>query len=645
MICRLCLNTLDEQSAVLLFAAADSECSDNNKAIPENYLVHLISTHLYLCLSRDDAISTSICTDCCAQLESFHNFWKLVEHKQTTLCSQFLEIDCDVNWAEDGEGEGDADFVQTLGLIDFKQEPDPDLETEHEAGGGGTPTGYDVLVKEETEFHDSYLKSDPKAAAAAHKFPCMFCEKSFKMRRYLEEHVATHTGDRPIACAYCNTAFRCRSNMYTHVKTKHTTQWQKARAERDAAKVNSNNNIQIQRGVNGDSDKFVDAVAVPSAEPEASEQQQQLPVQPPLIKIPVPPAPTLQPPTPTAAPAAPPTPAPLPAPAITCHEVLPPAVMSTIKSECGEAEAINLTVNKACAGPAKRITRASRRKTHSPKKVQHTTRSASASEDSSSEDVADLFGKRFKTELQTCKENELILANYANLQQQQHQLLQLEQQHQQEQLLSAVSTSTAAAAAAAAAALALSSQSSVPAAAAASPAPTPALTAEAAYACSVCGQQLRNQRALNNHLHNKHNVAVTAMSSPTLATVSICSSCGELAASNHRCLSKAKYTCDVCGKSFKMKRYLEEHFATHTGVKLHTCSFCPTEFRSKSNMYHHTKRKHKLEWERSRASRNAAKQQQEQHPQHKQQHPNPPHPQHLQHPQQHPQQEAPSTNS
>lgn len=58
MICRLCLNTLDEQNAVLLFAsaaaAAASECnnsSDNNKQIPENYLVHLISTHLYLCVS------------------------------------------------------------------------------------------------------------------------------------------------------------------------------------------------------------------------------------------------------------------------------------------------------------------------------------------------------------------------------------------------------------------------------------------------------------------------------------------------------------------------------------------------------------------------------------------------------------------
>ncbi|EDV92236.1 zinc finger protein 865 [Drosophila grimshawi] len=631
MICRLCLNALDEQNAVLLFAGADKEANEN-KTIPENYLVQLISTHLYLCLSRDDAISTSICTDCCVQLESFHNFWKLVEHKQTTLCSQFLEIDCDVNWSE----EGDVDQQQQLqqqqqqqqqhhqlaAIIDFKQEPEPELDADE------TPAVYDAIVKDETEFHESYLKVDPKAAAAANKFPCMFCEKSFKMRRYLEEHVATHTGDRPIACAYCNTAFRCRSNMYTHVKTKHNTQWQKARADRESAKINSNNNVQIQRGVNGDSDKFaLDAITLSTSEPQTNEQQQQQDILNKVVAA--------QPPLPAATPLKIEATAPLPSP--------PP--LSIVK--CEPMEAINLTVAKVCPPtiPAKRVTRSSRRKTHSPKKVQHTERSASASEDSSNDaDLADLHKKRLKTELRTCKENELILANYNavaavvaaaaanhhhNNQQQQQRLCATIMQQHQEQLLTAMaavstsaSTSTgtsslATAAAAAAAAVALSTQSSTPtitpapaavaSASACVSVPAPALpNAEEPYTCSICGQQLRNQRALNNHLHNKHNTMPGSSPSHSLA-LSICPNCGELPGQNHRCHSKAKYACDICGKSFKMKRYLEEHFATHTGVKLHTCAFCPTEFRSKSNMYHHTKRKHKLEWERSRASRNAAK--------------------------------------
>ncbi|XP_034490785.1 zinc finger protein 628 [Drosophila innubila] len=561
MICRLCLNTLDEQNAVLLFAAADNESNDN-KTIPENYLVQLISTHLYLCLSRDDAISTSICTDCCAQLESFHNFWMLVEHKQTTLCSQFLEIDCDVNWSEEGDVE-----LQTTSIIDFKQEPEADLETD--------------------------ACGDEGKATAAHKFPCMFCDKSFKMRRYLEEHVATHTGDRPIACAYCNTAFRCRSNMYTHVKTKHNTQWQKARAERESAKINSsNNNVQIQRSVNGDNDKIVDAITVPPNELVMINDQK------PEIRIPVPPA----------ARAVPPPAAAVPPPVPTPEEIPPPSIV-TIKNE--PMEAINLTVAKTHPTPVKRLTRASRRKTHSPKKVQHTEQSVSASEDSSNDAITDLHEKRIKTELQTCKENELMLANYNAVAA--VVATTIMQQHQ-EQLLTAAMAAAVSTSTSAAAAVPLTSQSSATPATASAPTPAPvtvpASPAVEPYTCNICGQQLRNQRALNNHLHNKHSGMAATTPLATTSTsleMPICGSCGELSGRNHRCLSKAKYACDVCGKSFKMKRYLEEHFATHTGVKLHTCAFCPTEFRSKSNMYHHTKRKHKPEWERSRASRNAAK--------------------------------------
>ncbi|XP_017870805.1 PREDICTED: zinc finger protein 652 [Drosophila arizonae] len=627
MICRLCLNPLNEQNTVLLFTGGDNEASNSdNKTIPENYLVQLISTHLYLCLSRDDAISTSICTDCRAQLESFHNFWKLVEHKQTTLCSQFLEIDCDVNWSEEGDAE-QQQMQHPLSLVDYEQDADPDLE--QEAVGDDTPAVYDV--KDETEFHESYLKVDPKAAAAAHKFPCMFCDKSFKMRRYLEEHVATHTGDRPIACAYCNMAFRCRSNMYTHVKTKHNIQWQKARADRESAKINSNNNVQIQRTTNGDnSDKLMDALNVPSTELK------------PTVKLETSdatPAPALTP-APAAAALAAPQPQQPPPPQA---PLVPPSIAAI---KCEPMEAINLTMAKAPTCPlpaAKRVTRSSRRKTHLPKKVEHTTRSGSVSEDSSNEEAPpDPREKRLKTtELQTCKENELLLANYnavaavvaAATQQQQQLCATIMQQHHQEQLLTsmaAVSTSASSTTAAAAAATAtLNSQSSTSVAVAPASCSLPAAEP---YTCSICGQQLRNQRALKNHLHNKHNAmpapiatatatgagtatptqtqtqsSTSTSPGPSQAALNICANCGELPGQNHRCLSKAKYACNVCGKSFKMKRYLEEHFATHTGVKLHTCAFCPTEFRSKSNMYHHTKRKHKTEWERSRATRNAAK--------------------------------------
>ncbi|XP_017088473.2 sal-like protein 4 [Drosophila bipectinata] len=536
MICRLCLNALDEQDAVLLFggateaAAEDEGDGASGQAMPESDLVQLISIHLYLCLSRDDAISTCICTECCSQLESFHNFWKLVELKQTTLCSQFLEIDCDVNWSE---------------------EPDEEL------------------VQLEPEFPVEFcIKTEPKAVAttvatAVNKFPCMFCEKSFKMRRYLEEHIATHTGDRPIPCPYCEMAFRCRSNMYTHVKSKHTAQWLKAREERDAAKSQNH--------------------AIHEVKTEVVEEVSVL--------------------------------APLTTPAITgipatASATSPPSMqqlpLSVIKTEPGDS--INLTMAKTppTASRASR-TRSSRRKTHSPKKAQPTESSDGSGDEESPQ-------KRLK-------ENELILANYNavaaavvaaasisgtggassggggnsgttsqtdTLQQRLcASLLQQQQLQQHINLLSAMTASTAAGGSS-------------------STCTTTTTTTSNPYG-SPPGQA--EKRTPDKRRSAPTAPPIQTAIKPEAPISLICPNCGELPGLNHRCLSKPKYACDVCGKSFKMKRYLEEHFATHTGVKLHTCAFCPTEFRSKSNMYHHTKRKHKAEWERSRASRSAAKEQ------------------------------------
>ncbi|TMW44654.1 hypothetical protein DOY81_010269 [Sarcophaga bullata] len=56
------------------------------------------------------------------------------------------------------------------------------------------------------------------------------------------------------------------------------------------------------------------------------------------------------------------------------------------------------------------------------------------------------------------------------------------------------------------------------------------------------------------------------------------------------------YVCR-CRKAFKVPTLLKEHMATHTGVDLYSCSYCPMTFKAKSNMYNHYKRMHPIEFE------------------------------------------------
>lgn len=50
--------------------------------------------------------------------------------------------------------------------------------------------------------------------------------------------------------------------------------------------------------------------------------------------------------------------------------------------------------------------------------------------------------------------------------------------------------------------------------------------------------------------------------------------------------------------------FAQEHMASHTGVDLYTCSFCPRTFKSNSNMFVHRKKAHPVEWSRDRERRN-----------------------------------------
>ncbi|XP_076804591.1 uncharacterized protein LOC143448655 [Clavelina lepadiformis] len=50
-------------------------------------------------------------------------------------------------------------------------------------------------------------------------FSCNFCEKSFKCKTNLKEHVRTHTGERPYQCQICDKSFIRNVNLLNHMRT------------------------------------------------------------------------------------------------------------------------------------------------------------------------------------------------------------------------------------------------------------------------------------------------------------------------------------------------------------------------------------------------------------------------------------------
>uniref|UniRef100_A0A1B0CLJ1 Putative transcription factor grauzone-like protein n=1 Tax=Lutzomyia longipalpis TaxID=7200 RepID=A0A1B0CLJ1_LUTLO len=66
-------------------------------------------------------------------------------------------------------------------------------------------------------------------------YECSLCEKIFKKRENLKEHMASHTGKFLYECAYCAKQFNNSSNYYSHKQKVHPVEWQAEREKRLAA--------------------------------------------------------------------------------------------------------------------------------------------------------------------------------------------------------------------------------------------------------------------------------------------------------------------------------------------------------------------------------------------------------------------------
>ncbi|XP_055523230.1 transcription factor grauzone-like [Wyeomyia smithii] len=90
--------------------------------------------------------------------------------------------------------------------------------------------------------------------------------------------------------------------------------------------------------------------------------------------------------------------------------------------------------------------------------------------------------------------------------------------------------------------------------------------------CDICGKESVNEAALMGHKNFHHS-------------------------------NRPIYTCTYCGKECKTQLRLKEHEATHTGVVLYQCPYCPRTSNSSSNMYTHKKSAHPEKWAEEVAAR------------------------------------------
>lgn len=54
------------------------------------------------------------------------------------------------------------------------------------------------------------------------EFACPFCTRISKSRNHMEDHIRTHTGEKPFSCPICSYACTQNSNLKRHMLKNHS---------------------------------------------------------------------------------------------------------------------------------------------------------------------------------------------------------------------------------------------------------------------------------------------------------------------------------------------------------------------------------------------------------------------------------------